>query len=157
MTQATCLFRQATMITNTLTKPSALAKIGETVPEEGGRWEIRLEMILKSSGREVTMKAMADFVRLGQQFSGQTMVVYYMGEQGGPGFDADVEGELSETDVRLDLNMLEGDLRGASFQCSGTASAKGKRYEGRWHMPCIDPVECGCEGDDGDFSLTRVA
>ena len=144
------------MSTDTLTKPSALSKIGEAAPEDGGRWEIRLEVLLKSSGREVTMKAVADFVRLGQQFSGQTMVVYWMGEQGGPGFDADVEGELSDSDVHLELNMQQGELRQAPFLCTGTAVAEGQRYEGRWHMPCLDPVDCGCDGDDGDFSLTRT-
>lgn len=143
------------MTTDTLTRPSALVQIGEAEPEAGGRWELRIAMQLKTLG-PVEMRAMADFVRLGQQFSGQTMVVYYMEDRGGPGFDADIEGELSDMDVRLDLNFQEGELATAPFLCTGTAVTQGKRYEGRWHMPCLDPAGCGCEGEDGDFSLTRV-
>lgn len=138
-----------------LSRPGAAAMITDAAPEEGGRWELRLDMELETLGA-VQMRAMADFVRLGQQFSGQTMVVYYMGEQGGPGFDADIEGELSDADVRLDINIQEGELKHAPFLCTGTAETEGRRYTGRWHMPCLDPVECGCEGEDGDFTLTRI-
>lgn len=143
------------MTTDTLTRPSALSKIGDAAPEEGGRWELRVAMTFENID-DVELRAMVDFVRIGRQFAGQTMVVYWMGEQGGPGFDADIEGELSDTDLQLDMILLEGELAGTPYHCTGTAEVAGKRYTGRWHMPCIDPVECGCEGDDGDFSLTRV-
>lgn len=52
------------MTTDTLTRPSALAAIGEAEPEEGGRWELRLKMEMETLGAQ--MRAMVDFVRLGR-------------------------------------------------------------------------------------------
>ena len=53
------------------------------MPEKGGRWELSLKVEMEKFGL-VEMRAATDW-GLGQQFSGRTMVVYYMGEQGGPG------------------------------------------------------------------------
>ena len=144
------------MTTDTLTKPSALARIGETAPEEAGRWELHLAYRMDTTGTVVDFRAIVDFVRIDAFFSGRTVVAYHVGDTVKFRVDADVEGELTAGRVRLDLHMQEGALSVSPFFCSGEAVTEGKRYEGQWHMPCIKPETCGCEGDDGYFSLTRV-
>lgn len=140
---------------DTLTRPSTLAQIGDAEPQAGGRWELRIRMEFESID-DVEVRAMVDFVQLGNQFAGQTEATYYFEDREGPAFDADFEGDMTDTDVRLDMTFLEGELAGTPYNCKGSAETKGKRYTGRWHMPCLDPVECACEGDDGDFTLTRI-
>ncbi|WP_084398043.1 hypothetical protein [Henriciella aquimarina] len=144
------------MTTDTLTRPSALAAIGETAPEEGGRWEVHLAYRLETSNTVVDLRAIIDFVRIGQFFSGQTVVAFQAGDDVRYRVDADVEGELTKSLVMLDLHMQEGVLSVSPFFCTGEAKTEGKRYEGHWHMPCLKPQTCGCDGDDGAFSLTRI-
>ena len=141
---------------DTLTRPSALAMIGDPAPEEAGRWEVHLAYRLVSSNSVVDLRAIADFVQIDSAFSGQTTVDFQIGDVTKYSVEADVEGELTGNLVLLDLHMHEGTLSVSPFFCTGEAKTEGKRYEGKWRMPCLKPETCGCEGDDGYFSLTRV-
>lgn len=111
---------------------------------------------METTGTVVDLRAIVDFVRIGQFFSGQTTVDFQTGDTVRYSVEADVEGELTESLVLLDLHMHEGTLSVSPFFCAGDAQTEGKRYEGKWHMPCLKPESCGCDGDDGYFSLTRV-
>lgn len=93
---------------------------------------------------------------MGEVFSGQTEVAYYTGKTVNSRVQADIEGEVTGGLAMLDLHIKEGALSVSPFYCTAEAVTEGERYEGKWHMPCLKPDMCGCEGDDGYFSLTRV-
>ena len=103
-----------------------------------------------------TIKAVAEFFRIGAQFAGQTEIAIGAKGRELPSRTADVEGEMSETDVSLDLRIHEGPLKAYRFHCEGTADADGNRYEGRWHAPCLNPGNCGCDGTRDDFVMVRL-
>ena len=104
----------------------------------------------------VDFKAIVDFVRIGGFFNGRTSMAYMNGDTELTRVPADIDGELTATEALLDVHMHEGALKGVPFQCSGDARLDGNQYEGKWHMPCLDPVGCGCDGDSGAFWLTRI-
>ncbi len=111
---------------------------------------------MQTTNTVVDLRAIVDFVSIGEVFSGRTVVAFHVGDTVKMRVDADVEGEMTASLVMLDLHMQEGALSASPFFCTGEAQTEGKRYEGKWHMPCIKPETCGCDGDDGYFSLTRV-
>lgn len=142
-------------MTETLDRPSALAAISEAAPEPNGRWELRLTIRTKMIGVGA-IKAVADFFRIGAQFAGQTEIAIGAKGRELPSRPADIEGEMSEREVSLDLQVHEGLLKAYRFHCTGTAVGDGNRYEGRWHAPCVDPEDCGCDGTSDDFVMVRL-
>ena len=125
-------------------------------PEPAGRWEVHLAYRMESSNSVVDFKAVVDFVRIGSFFSGRTDMAYMKGSTEMMRVPADIEGEVSDAHALLDVHMQEGALKGVPFQCSGEARLDGRQFEGKWHMPCLDPANCGCDGDDGAFWLSRI-
>ena len=139
----------------TLERTRAQALIGDAEPQAGGRWELRLTIRTEMIGVG-TIKAVAEFFRIGAQFAGQTEIAIGANGRELPSRTADIEGEMSETDVSLDLQVHEGPLKAYRFHCEGTADADGNRYEGRWHAPCVHPEDCGCDGTSDDFVMVRL-
>lgn len=139
----------------TIEKPKAQALVSETSPEPGGRWELRLTIRTKMIGVGV-IRAVTDFVRIGAQFAGQTQIAIGAGGQELPSRPADIEGEMTASDVALDLQVHEGFLKAYRFHCTGQAVDDGARYEGSWHAPCVHPADCNCEGTTDDFVMVRL-
>ncbi|MEM5518548.1 hypothetical protein WNY37_16440 [Henriciella sp. AS95] len=142
--------------TSTLTRTSSLAEIAEAAPEASGLWEVHLAYRMASMNSVVDFKAVVDFVRLGAFFDGRASMAYVTGGREAMRVPADIEGELTADLALLDVRMQEGVMKRAPFHCSGEARPDGKQYEGKWHMPCLRPDTCGCDGNSGYFSLTRV-
>lgn len=142
-------------MTETIEKPKAQALVGETSPEPGGRWELQLTIRTKMIGVGA-IKAVADFVRIGAQFAGQTQIAIGAKGRELPSRLGDIEGEMTTSDVALDLQVHEGLLKAYRFHCTGQAVDDGARYEGRWHAPCVDPEDCNCEGTTDDFVMIRL-
>ena len=139
----------------TVERTKAQALVGDADPEPGGRWELRLTIRTKMIGVG-TIRALAEFFRIGAQFAGQTEIAIGAKGRELPSRTADVEGEMSQTGVSLDLRIHEGPLKAYRFHCEGTADADGSRYEGRWHAPCLNPGNCGCDGTRDDFVMVRL-
>ena len=139
----------------TIEKPKAQALVGETSPEPGGRWELRLTIRTKMIGVGA-IRAVADFVRIGAQFAGQTQIAIGAKGRELPGRLGDIEGEMTASDVALDLQVQEGFLKAYRFHCTGQAVDDGARYEGSWHAPCVHPGDCNCDGTTDEFVMVRL-
>ncbi|WP_084420126.1 hypothetical protein [Henriciella litoralis] len=144
------------MSTETLTRSSLLEDVAEAAPEEAGCWEVHLAYRMASMNSVVDFKAVVDFVRLGAFFSGRAGMAYVTGGREMMRVPAAIEGELTADLALLDVRLQEGAMKQAPFHCSGEARPDGQQYEGKWHMPCLRPDTCGCDGNSGYFSLTRV-
>lgn len=140
---------------DTIERTKAQALVGDAQPEPNGRWELRLTIRTKMIGVGA-IKAVADFFRIGAQFAGQTQIAIGAKGQELPSRPADIEGEMTDSEVSLDLQVHEGLLKAYRFHCTGTAVADGNRYEGSWHAPCVHPGDCGCEGTRNDFVMVRL-
>lgn len=138
-----------------LTPKTKVLEQFETQPRAGGQWELNLKIDLTDG--PLHGRAVVDFILLGEQFSGTTLLHLELNDiKNAPGVGCDIEGEISAGDVYLSVILDDEELSRSPFQCDGKAIQAGKSYEGSVFVPCIDPVECGCGGSTGEFTLTRI-
>ncbi|MAK60391.1 MAG: hypothetical protein CMK09_05390 [Ponticaulis sp.] len=135
-------------------KANVLEQI-DTEPRAGGQWQLNLNIALDDG--MLNGRAMADFILLGAQFSGTTLLHFESEDiKDAPGIGCDMDGEISPDNVFLTVILDDEELSRSPFECTGTALEPGKSYEGSVWAPCLDPIECGCDGAYGDFTLKRI-
>ena len=137
-----------------LKSPIVAELLKTSKPVAKGRWELVLTVDLDEG--PVLAKTVLNSLTPTGVFSEETRIVFVQDGETSDSLHADVEGELFPDRAEFSVHIQDPETPLTPFVCSGSATQPEKSYAGHWHAACGDPVECGCEGMRGPFTLTAL-
>lgn len=136
-------------------KPTTKA-VDQPVEKKRPLWELHV-IIPGKTGRVFGRATLRTIPEVGLFSERVKMTIWTSSTSPGDfGFDADVDGERFADRVDMLVHIFGTSIRFSPMSCEGTATIDKDRYEGTWTMPCLDPEDCGCDGNSGQFYLTAL-
>ena len=137
--------------------PKFIVDLADIDVQPAGAWELNIFYDNPEVGPMIG-KAKFDLMAFEESITSSLEFIWTAEDRSSPTLLADLDGQMSKMSVQFQLHIMDAEWTLAPFVCTGTSLAEDNKYEGRWHVACTNPEECGgdCPGVDGDFSLTKV-
>ena len=134
--------------------PSVAELLADTKPKAERRWELVLTVEVDDA--PIIAKTILKRLTPTGLFSEETRLVFVQDGETSAGLHADVEGELFPDQANFSVHIQDPETKLSPFVCTGPATHPEKAYAGQFRAECLDPIECGCDGLNGPFTLTAL-